>query len=145
MKSRLVILTMLVAGLLMAGTGAGLAVSGISGSGDAGVAQYLNGTTEDDGEGDVGGEEETGDDGNGGVDDGEGGLGPSGGTGGDGNGGEVLGASEAGDADQAAQQGAAGEDDELPFTGLMAIPLLLVGVGLLAGGLVAQRRLRVDG
>jgi len=40
MKSRLAIMAMLVSGLLVSGTGAGLAVSGISGNNDASIAQY---------------------------------------------------------------------------------------------------------
>jgi hypothetical protein len=44
MKSRLVITTMLVAGLTVSGAGAGLAVSGISGSDNAGTAQYTTDT-----------------------------------------------------------------------------------------------------
>ena len=38
MKSRLAILATLVLGMLLSTTGAGLAISGMSGSGDAGVA-----------------------------------------------------------------------------------------------------------
>ena len=45
MKSRLAIMAMLVSGLLVSGTGAGLAVSGISGTNDASVAQYNTTTT----------------------------------------------------------------------------------------------------
>jgi len=40
MKSRIAMMAMLVVGLLMSGTGAGLAVSGLSSSGDASIAQY---------------------------------------------------------------------------------------------------------
>ena len=40
MKSRLAILATLVFGMVLSTTGAGLAISGLSGSGDAGVAQY---------------------------------------------------------------------------------------------------------
>jgi hypothetical protein len=37
---------------------------------------------------------------------------------------------------------AAGEGDELPFTGYAAIPLIAVGVGLMIGGLAVRRRAR---
>jgi hypothetical protein len=46
MKSRFAIMAMLVSGLLVSGTGAGLAVSGIDGTDDASVAQYGTTTTE---------------------------------------------------------------------------------------------------
>jgi hypothetical protein len=56
MRSRLAILAMLVVGMLMSGTGAGLAVQGFDQSGDdASQAQYPPG-----GEGDVLGEEDSG-------------------------------------------------------------------------------------
>lgn len=46
MRSRLAITSMLVVGVLMSGAGAGLAVSGVSGSGSAGSAQYPTETTD---------------------------------------------------------------------------------------------------
>jgi hypothetical protein len=46
MRSRLVITTALVVGILMSGAGAGLAVSGVSGAGSAGTAQYPTETTD---------------------------------------------------------------------------------------------------
>jgi hypothetical protein len=55
MKSRVTILAMLVAGILLSTTGAGLAVSGLS-SKDAAIAQYGGGAPQ----GDVLGEEESG-------------------------------------------------------------------------------------
>ena len=57
MRSRLAILAMLAVGILLSGSGAGLAVQGFDQSGDdASQAQYPNG------EGDVLGEEDTGGD-----------------------------------------------------------------------------------
>ncbi|HEX8103131.1 MAG TPA: hypothetical protein VF533_10985 [Solirubrobacteraceae bacterium] len=162
MKSRLAILAMLVAGLLMSGTGAGLAISGVSGSGDASIAQY---GCDADGDGDIDATEDLNGDAPG-CDDG--GTLPTTSTGGsncdvDGDG--VISPSEAaaegcggvkGDVDQggapddtptareeAAQptrQTEAGGNDELPFTGFAAVPILIGGIALMAGGLVLRRR-----
>jgi type VI protein secretion system component VasF len=116
MKSRLTILAMLVAGMLLCTTGAGLAVSGLSSSGNASSAAYPDERPQ----GDVLGEEETG-------------------------GGEVP-AQEAQptEAAQPARQVEAGAGDELPFTGFAALPVLLGGVVLLGGGLVLRSRTRGD-
>ncbi len=110
MRSRLAILAMLVVGILMSGTGAGLAVQGFDQSGDdASQAQYPSG-----GEGDVLGEEDS--------------SGPLPDT--DDN---VV-----QDEAQVAQQVESG--DSLPFTGFAAIPVVLVGVALIGGGLMLRRR-----
>jgi type VI protein secretion system component VasF len=116
MKSRLTILAMLVAGMLLSTTGAGLAVSGLSSSGNASSAAYPDERPQ----GDVLGEEETG-------------------------GGEAP-AQEAqpAEAAQPARQVEAGAGDELPFTGFAALPVLLGGVVLLGGGLVLRARTRGD-
>ncbi|HEX8855957.1 MAG TPA: hypothetical protein VF752_10185 [Thermoleophilaceae bacterium] len=125
MKSRLALTSVLVIGLLMSMTGAGLAVSGIASSGSAGVAQYgapapTTPTT------------------------------PTGG-----GGGEVLGnqetsptstsspTTEAG-AVSPARQVSAEQAGGLPFTGYLAIPLLIVGIAMLATGLIVRRRTARD-
>ena len=59
MKSRLVILSMLVFGMLLSTAGAGLAVSGLSGQKDASIAQYAGNETPSGG-GDVLGDEDSG-------------------------------------------------------------------------------------
>jgi len=116
MKSRLAVLAMLVAGLMLSTTGAGLAISGATGK-DASVAQYK----------------------------------------GNDNGGDVLGEDDSNSPDQG---GVAGDDesdvqptrqvengagsDQLPFTGFLAIPVLLGGVALLGTGLVLRRRASED-
>ena len=111
MRSRLAILAMLVVGILMSGTGAGLAVQGFDQSGsDASEAQYPPG-----GEGDVLGEEDTGGD----LPDNDDAV------------------EEEEDA-QVAQQVESG--DSLPFTGFAAIPVLVAGVALIGGGLMLRRQ-----
>lgn len=110
MRSRLAILAMLVVGMLMSGTGAGLAVQGFDQSGnDASQAQYPNGG------GDVLGEENSG-------------------------GGDVTPEETdtvENDA-QVAQQVESG--DSLPFTGFAAIPVVLAGVALIGAGLMLRRQ-----
>jgi hypothetical protein len=133
MKSRLAITMMLVLGLLLSTTGAGLAVSGLAGDGSAGTAQYpteggvLGQQETDGGAGVQGQQEESADEGNG-----------------DGDEGAALGEQESGSTvTQAGRQiAAAGDDDGLAFTGFAAIPLLGVGLGLLVAGAVGRRRLR---
>ncbi len=46
---------------------------------------------------------------------------------------------ESGDVQPAAQE-SSGDDDELPFTGFAAIPVLIGGLGLLCSGYVLRRR-----
>ena len=127
MKSRLVVLTMLVLGMLLSTAGAGLAVSGISGN--AAQDQYVvspNG-------GSVLGDQDSGagegpTEANGGGD-----TAPAGGSGGGGN-----------DVQPARQVEAGANDNNLPFTGFAAIPVLLGGIALLSAGLVLRRRTRED-
>jgi hypothetical protein len=107
MKSRLAILLMLVLGMMLSTTGAGLAIQDLT-TNDASVAQYGNADTDD--EDDVLGDEEAG--------------------------GDV-----AGDDLQPSRQVESGADGgELPFTGLLALPILIGGVALLSGGLLLRRR-----
>jgi hypothetical protein len=115
MKSRLAILSMLALGMVFSTTGAGLAVQGFT-QDDASVAQY--GPDDEQTPDDVLGE----DVGGGGADD------------------------AAGDDLQAARQAetATQTGDELPFTGFLAIPILIGGVALLTGGLLLRRRTHDD-
>jgi hypothetical protein len=120
MKSRLAILTMLVLGMLLSTTGAGLAIQGLSSGDDASVAQY---DTPDNSPGDVLGEQNDS---------------PDAAPGGD--------AGTQSDDLQPTRQAEVGSDagDELPFTGFLAIPVLIGGVALLSAGLVLRRRTSDD-
>ena len=125
MKSRLAILATLVVGMLLSTTGASLAISGFASSNDkASVAQY--GTTDPGrrpgrrGRPRRGGElqpgrRHPGEENNGGD-----------------NGVQPARQVEAGTQDTG--------NEQLPFTGFAAIPILLGGVALLATGLVLRRR-----
>jgi len=120
MRSRLAIIAMLVFGGLLSTGGGALAISGFaSQQGNAALGQY----------GGVQGEEDEGDQGTLGEEDSGGGA-PSGS---DDNGTQPARQVEAG-----AQ--ATGGEEQLPFTGFAAIPILLGGVALLASGLVLRNR-----
>jgi hypothetical protein len=121
MKSRFALLTMIVAGLMMSTTGATLAVTGSSGSGSAASHEYYY-TTDDD-RGVTGGETLAG---------AEEGAGQPGGGAGGGGGDQPAAAQEA------AQAEAAVGEESLPFTGFLAIPLLIGGVALLGTGAVLR-------
>ncbi len=119
MKSRLAITSMLVVGLLASSTGTGLAISGIGDQGSAGTAQYKADTPAS--TPDVLGKQEN--------------------TGGDnGVGGAQEGSGEKG-VQSSRQVSVSDKGDRLPFTGLAAIPLILMGIALLASGAVLRRRL----
>ena len=122
MKSRLVILSMLVFGMLLSTAGAGLAVSGLSGKNkDASIAQY-GGNETPTGGGNVLGDEDAGS--NVLPEDSGADNNPSGG----------------GDTQPARQVEAGATNSQLPFTGFAAIPVLIGGIALLSVGLVLRRR-----
>jgi hypothetical protein len=116
MKSRLALTLMIVLGLMMSTTGAGLAISGSSDSGSAAKAQYGK-DDDDNGKDNLAGAIQDGN-GGGGVD----------------------------TAPQATQQVAATTTDDgggsLPFTGFFTIPLIVGGVALLSGGALLRWRAR---
>jgi hypothetical protein len=134
MKSRLAILSMLVLGMMLSTTGAGLAVQSLSSGDDASVAQY---DTPDETPGDVLGEENTNQPC---VENGSGANGNGGGGGGAAD--ECVETSPTQTDLQPTRQAEVGSDtgDQLPFTGFLAIPVLIGGVALLSAGLVLRRR-----
>lgn len=190
MKSRLAMMAMLVTGLLMSGTGAGLAVTGLSAQDNAAESQYVVTTTpppstttrevpcDVNGDGIVDAAEDANSDAPG-CQPGSNDVLPTSTNGApscdeDGNGvispseaarsgcgaveGETNAANPADESDtnpgstptkpsvdreqgaQPTRQVAASGGDQLPFTGFAAIPILVGGMALLAGGLVLRRR-----
>jgi hypothetical protein len=121
MKSRLAIISMLVAGMLMSTTGAGLAVSGATSSQDAASTQYPTKTPG----GSVLGEDEAHQ--------------PSGSSGSPSG---TTGSDTALQPTRQVENG--GGSGSLPFTGFLAIPVLLGGVALLSAGIVLRRRAASD-
>ena len=119
MRSRLALTMILVLGVMMSGTGATIAVTGASDNGSAGVAQYGFSEDEENGGQNLAGQ-------------GQGGGGPAGANQGGGDGG----------VQPAAQVAAQGDSGSLPFTGFVAIPLLVAGVALMFTGAVLRRRTR---
>lgn len=136
MKSRLVILTMLVFGMLLSTAGAGLAISGVSGNASQDTYPTTTPTSTPPGGGGVLGDQDQGageevspEDTSGGG----GGNAPSGGGGEGGSGVQPSRQVEAG-------AGTGSSGSSLPFTGFAAIPILFGGLVLLGGGLVLRSR-----
>jgi len=124
MKTRTSIVAVLVSGLLFSGTGVALGVSGLASSDSAGNAQYQ--VTPQGGGGTkptVKGASET--------------RAPNSGTKG------VSATSPTAVAQPSAQQ-SLDSSDSLPFTGYAAIPVLLLGLGLLGAGVMMRRRSAAD-
>lgn len=143
MKSRLALTLLLVAGFMFSTTGATLAISGSSGSGSAATSQYVAPHNEGHphehgvkGENTKGGECANG--GNSGA----------GGNGTNGNGCNTLEAEpvavETEPAPAAEQQAVVSNGSSLPFTGFVAIPLLIIGVGMILVGAVIKLKSRKD-
>jgi hypothetical protein len=147
LRSRVAIASMLVVGFVMSGAGAALGLSGISSSGSAGIAAYPTTTTGTTGTG--GTTQSTVPQ----V------LGTTQGTTAPGPGPQVLGETQSTpttastpsprvlgtEAQTSRQAGAQGAVKELPFTGIAAIPIILVGLALLMAGVLLRRsKLRAE-
>ena len=121
MRSRLAILAMLVFGMLLSTGGGALAVSGFASQQDNAAQGQYGAGEEDEGTQGVLGEDED-------------------------SGGPTAGQEDSGT--QPARQVEAGVqssgEEQLPFTGFAAIPILLGGVALLTSGLVLRRRSAED-
>jgi hypothetical protein len=134
MRSRIAIVAMLAFGLVFSTAGVGMAISGSSGSGSAGNAQYpTTPQVHRQPRGEVKGDNDSG------------------------NGGGVLGANDQSpppssgaqpaeatpapaQAVQETRQLSTDSGSQLPFTGFAVIPIILIGVALLVGGLFLRRR-----
>ena len=124
MKSRFALLLMIVAGLMMSSTGATLAISGSSGEGNAAGVQYRTPADNSPDDSEVLGDQD------------------SGGQDGSPDGGATDPTSGSGTGPQEADQVAVAGDgtDSLPFTGFLAIPLMIGGVALVATGAILRRK-----
>lgn len=136
MKSRVALVAVLALGVFMSGTGATLAVSGFAANGSASSAQYPQ--EHNDGKkphhiveaaNSSGGECSNGNGGNSGA-------------GGNCNNATPAPAEVQVETQAVEQVAVTGSGSSLPFTGFVAIPVLLVGLGLLAAGVAMRVRSR---
>ena len=125
MKSRLVLTLLLVAGFMLSTTGATLAISGSSGSGSAAENQYV---PNEGGQHGVKGAKESG----------------SNGKKGDNATSPANDSAETEPATVEQEAVTSGSSSTLPFTGFLAIPLLLIGVVMIGFGAVLRFRSRGD-
>lgn len=136
MRARMTILATLVVGMMMMGTGGALAVSGLSAGTSASHGQY--GPVSGGGQGGVLGRQT------------DSCSNPSGSGSGSGNSGSSTGSGErcgGGTGTVAAVQTnrqTSSGGKSLPFTGFLAIPVLLIGMALLGTGFVMRRKTRDD-
>lgn len=128
MKSRLALTLLLVAGFMLSTTGATLAVSGSSGSGSAATNQYVQPGNEE------------------GHHNEQGTKGVSGKGGNENNtlNEEPVAEVEVEPAPATEQQAVVSSGSSLPFTGFVAIPLLVIGVGLILVGATIRLKSRKD-
>ena len=157
MKSRLAMMLVIAAGFLLSTTGAGLAISGSSSSGSAAGTQYTpagveeHGGHQNEGQGVKGAATHGGNkcSGNGGNNSGSNGAGGNSGANGNGN----CNNSEPAETEPAPaevevapvpaeQQAVVSSGSSLPFTGFVAIPLLIIGVLMVVGGAMLRFKSR---
>jgi hypothetical protein len=129
MKSRLALTLLLVAGFMFSTTGATLAISGSSGNGNASESQYVSPHNENNGSHGVKGANEKGSN--------KTLNGPN-----DGSGNQPV-AVEAAPA-TVEQQAVVSSGSSLPFTGFVAIPLLVIGLAMIVGGGLMRLKSRKD-
>lgn len=161
MKSRLAMMLVIAAGFMLSTTGAGLAISGSSSSGSAAGTQYTPAGTEEhgghqpEGQGVKGaatkGGNECAENGNG---NGANGNGGNSGANANGNGNNCNhtepAAVEPAPAEvevapvPAEQQAVVSNGSSLPFTGFVAIPLLIIGVLMVVGGALLRLKSRKE-
>jgi hypothetical protein len=152
MKSRLAMMLVIAAGFMLSTTGAGLAISGSSSSGSAAESQYTPAGVEEHGghkpEG-QGVKGATTKGGNGCAENGGNGNGASGNGNGGANGSNCN-ETEAAPAEvevapvAAEQQAVVSNGSSLPFTGFVAIPLLIIGVLMVVGGALLRLKSRKE-
>jgi LPXTG-motif cell wall-anchored protein len=134
MKSRLALTCLLVAGFMFSTTGATLAISGSSGNGSASESQYVSPTNEHGDHGVKGAEEKGSNKTLNGPNKGNG-NGPS-----SGNQPVVVESAPA----PVEQQAVVNSGSSLPFTGFVAIPLLIIGLAMIVGGGIVGLKSRKD-
>jgi hypothetical protein len=154
MKSRLAMMLVIAAGFMLSTTGAGLAISGSSSSGSAAGSQYTpagveeHGGHQNEGQGVKGAATHGG---NKCSDNGSGSNGAGGNSGANGNG--KCNNTEPAEAETAPaeaevapvpaeQQAVVSSGSSLPFTGFVAIPLLIIGVLMVVGGAMLRFKSR---
>jgi hypothetical protein len=160
MKSRLAMMLVIAAGFMLSTTGAGLAISGSSSSGSAAESQYTPAGVEEhgghkhEGQGVKGANESGGNEcsenGNGAGGNGAGGNG----AGKNGKCAEPAAVEPAPEAEAAPpvevapvaaeQQAVVSNGSSLPFTGFVAIPLLIIGVLMVVGGAMLRLKSRKE-
>lgn len=158
MKSRLAMMLVIAAGFMLSTTGAGLAISGSSSSGSAAGTQYTPAGVEEHGGQKPEGQGVKGAATKGGNECAENGANGNGGNSGanaNGNGSNCNhsepAAAETAPAEvevapvPAEQQAVVSNGSSLPFTGFVAIPLLIIGVLMVVGGALLRLKSRKEG